>query len=77
MSNLILAIQEEPNHPLPRRALAACYAHMGRLDDARKILGELRSITPVIEPHIVNWRNPDHRDLYLTGLRLASGEHQT
>jgi len=50
---------------------------MGRLDDARKILGELRSITPVIEPHIVNWRNPDHRDLYLTGLRLASGEHQT
>jgi adenylate cyclase len=77
VSNLILAIQEEPNHPLPRRALAACYAHMGRLDDARKILGELRSITPVIEPHIVNWRNPDHRDLYLTGLRLASGEHQT
>jgi adenylate cyclase len=74
VSNLILAIQEEPNHPLPRRALAACYAHMGRLDDARKIIGELRAITPLIEPHIVNWRNPDHRDLYLTGLRLAAGQ---
>ena len=74
VSNLILAIQEEPHHPLPHRALAACYAHMGRLDDARKTVEQLSSITPLIEPNVVNWRNPEHRDLYLSGLRLAAQE---
>jgi Flp pilus assembly protein TadD len=32
---LLLAIQEDPSNPHPYRYLAACYAHMGRLDDAR------------------------------------------
>src|SRR5271167_447668 len=33
---LLLAIQDDPSHPNPHRYLAACYAHMGRLDDARE-----------------------------------------
>jgi len=32
---LLLGIQEDPSHPAAYRDLAACYAHMGRLDDAR------------------------------------------
>ena len=35
---LLLAIQEDPSFPLPYRSLAACYAHMGRLDEAREIV---------------------------------------
>ena len=34
-SNLLLSIQEHPGFPNSYRALASCYAHMGRLDDAR------------------------------------------
>jgi TolB-like protein/DNA-binding SARP family transcriptional activator len=72
--NLLLAIQERPNYPLPYRILAACYAHMGRLEDAHKIVARLRAITPLIVPSVVNWRNLEHRELYLSGLRLASDE---
>ncbi|HEX4193876.1 MAG TPA: CadC-family transcriptional regulator, partial [Stellaceae bacterium] len=32
---LLLAIQEDPSFPPPYRTLAACYAHLGRLDEAR------------------------------------------
>jgi len=32
---LLLAIQEDPSLPVPYRYLAACYAQMGRLDEAR------------------------------------------
>jgi len=44
---LILAIQDDPSYPQPYRVLAACYAHMGRLDEAREIVKRLRSISPV------------------------------
>jgi tetratricopeptide (TPR) repeat protein len=43
---LLLAIQEDPSHPQACRYLAACYAHMGRPDDAREIVGRVRAITP-------------------------------
>jgi adenylate cyclase len=71
---LLRALQERPNSPLPYRFLAACYAHMGRLDDAQSIVRRLRAITPVIVPDATHFRNPEHRDLYLSGLRLAAGE---
>jgi tetratricopeptide (TPR) repeat protein len=32
---LLLALQEDPSSTTPYRFLAACYAHAGRLDDAR------------------------------------------
>jgi len=35
---LLLAIQDDPSYPEPYRSLAACYAHMGRIDEARAIV---------------------------------------
>ena len=74
MPKLRLAIQEDPSHPLPYRYLAACYAHMGRLDEAREIIQRLRAITAVAKPDASHLRNAEQRELYLSGLRLAVGE---
>jgi tetratricopeptide (TPR) repeat protein len=71
---LLLAIQEDPGFPLPNRCLAACYAHMGQLDDARAIVERLRAISPVVVPDASFLRNPEHRELLLSGLRLVAGE---
>jgi len=72
--NLLLAIQEDPSLPVPYRYLAACYAQMGRLEDARQIVERLRAITPVVIADANFLRNAEHRELYLSGLRLAAGE---
>jgi adenylate cyclase len=71
---LLLAIQEDSSDPTPYRWLAACYAHMGRLDDAREVVARLRAITSAVVPDASFLRNPEHRELYLSGLRLAAGE---
>ena len=71
---LLLAIQEDPSFPEPYRFLAACYAQMDRLDDAREIVTRLRAITSVIIPDAIVLRNLEHRELYLSGLRLAAAE---
>jgi TolB-like protein/class 3 adenylate cyclase len=71
---LLLAIQEDPSRAAPYRVLAACYAHMGRLDDAQEIVARLRAITPIVMPRTSVMRNPEHRELLLSGLRLATGE---
>jgi len=71
---LLLAIQEDPGFREPYRFLAACYGHMGRLDDAREVVARLRAITSVVVPSIIYLRNPEHRELFLSGLRLAAGE---
>jgi adenylate cyclase len=56
------------------RFLASCYAQMGRLDEARETVKRLRNLTNVVVPSATNWRNRAHRELYLSGLRLAAGE---
>jgi adenylate cyclase len=71
---LLLAIQEDPSFAGPYRTLAACYAHMGRLDDAREIVARLRAITSVVVPHASSLWNAQRRELLLSGLRLAAGE---
>jgi adenylate cyclase len=71
---LLLAIQEDPSYPHAHRYLAACYAHMGRLDEAREVVGRLRAITPDVRPPVMTLRIPEHRELLLSGLRLAAGE---
>jgi TolB-like protein/class 3 adenylate cyclase len=71
---LLLAMQDDPSNPQSYRWLAACYAHMGRLDEAREIVTRLRLITPVVVPSGSQFRNPEYRELYLSGLRLAAGE---
>jgi hypothetical protein len=71
---LLLAIQEDPSLPVSYQFLAACYAHMDRLDDAHEIVARLRAITSVVIPDASFLRNPEHRELLLSGLRLAAGE---
>ena len=70
----MFAIQDYPSHPQSYRYLAACYAQMGRLDEARETFGRLRAITSVALPSMIPYRNPEHRELYLSGLRLAAGK---
>ncbi len=71
---LLLAIQDEPSFPQPYRCLAACYAHMGLQNEARDIVVQLRAISPAVMPTFVPFRNAEHRELFLSGLRLAAGE---
>jgi adenylate cyclase len=73
-AKLLLAIQDHPDFPAQYRSLAACYAHMGRLDEARAIVARLRAMTPLVVPGDLPYRNRDDRELFLSGLRLATGE---
>jgi adenylate cyclase len=49
-ANLLLAIQDNPGSTNPYRYLAACYAHMGRLNEARAVVAKLRANTPLVMP---------------------------
>jgi len=73
-ASLAMSLEEIPGWAVTYRHLAACYAHMGRLDEAREIVKRLRMITPVVIPSAIPYRNPEHRQLFLSGLRLAAGE---
>ena len=55
---LLLAIQDDPSFPTPYRYLAACYAHMGRLDEAREDRHAAARITPVVVPGAMLSRTP-------------------
>jgi adenylate cyclase len=68
---LFRSLQENQSWVLTYRLLASCYAHLGRLDEAQELVERLRRITPVLVPSASHWRNPEHRELYLSGLRLA------
>ena len=71
---LLQSIQENPGYPHSYRVLAACYAQMGRLDEAREIIVRLRVLTPDLVPSAAQLRSPADRDLFLSGLRAAAGE---
>jgi hypothetical protein len=47
---------------------------MGRLGEARGIVRRLRAITPLVVESATRYRNPELRELLLSGLRLAAGE---
>jgi hypothetical protein len=47
---------------------------MDRLDEAREIVQRLRAIGPVAIPDASYLRSAEHRELFLSGLRLAAGE---
>jgi adenylate cyclase len=72
--SLLLSLQEAPGWVPTYRFLASCYAQMGRLDEARATARRLRALTTEVVPAATHWRNPEHRELYLRGLRLAAGE---
>ena len=73
-AKLLLSVQNHPGFPHSYRVLAACYAHMGHLDEARAIVARLRIISPQVVPTDLPYRNPEDRELFLSGLRLAMGE---
>jgi adenylate cyclase len=68
---LSLSLHQHPNWVPTNRFLAACYGHLGQLDEAKIIIKRLRGLTPVVLPSADNWRNPEQREFYLSGLRLA------
>ena len=70
----LLVMQEDPSSTTTYRSLAACYAHMGRIEEAREVIARLRAITSRVMPTVSRLRNPEHRELFLSGLRLAAGE---
>jgi len=71
---LLRSLQEKPNWVPTHRFLASCYAHMGRLDEAREMVRRLRTLTNVVVPGAEHWRDPNSREFYLSGLRLAASE---
>jgi hypothetical protein len=71
---LLLSLQEHPDWVPTNRFLAACYAHLSELDEAKMIIKRLRALTPVVLPRADHWRDPEQREFYLSGLRLAMSE---
>ena len=73
-AKLIESLERAPNFTISLRFLAACYAHMGRLAAALEIVQRLLVITPVVVPAGLAFRDPEQREILLSGLRLAAGE---
>ena len=46
------------------------------LDEAHETVRRLRTLTTELVPSAAHWRNPEHRELFLSGLRVAIGEAQ-
>ena len=68
------SLEQHPTLALTYRFLAACYAHMGRLQEAREVVDRLRTISRVVVPSVTPFRNPEHSELLLSGLRQAAGK---
>jgi pentatricopeptide repeat protein len=72
-AKLLESLERAPSFTVTYRVLAACYAHMGRLDEAREIVRRLRALTPGVMESAIRYRNREHRELFLSGLHLAAG----
>jgi pentatricopeptide repeat protein len=73
-ANLRASLDLAPTFPVTYRVLASCYAHMGRIDEAREIVRRLRVMTPAVMEPGTRYRNPEFRELFLSGMRLAAGQ---
>jgi TolB-like protein/class 3 adenylate cyclase len=71
---LVRSLQVHQSWVPTYRFLAACYAHLGQMDKAQEIVMQLRAMTNDVVPKATHWRVAEHRELYLSGLRLAAGE---
>jgi TolB-like protein/class 3 adenylate cyclase len=72
-ARLLLAIEQDPYWTYSHAYLAACYAHTGRLAEAREALSRWHAVAPQFS----GWgfmRNPEHRKMLEDGLHLAAGE---
>jgi adenylate cyclase len=68
---LSLSLQQHPNWVPTHRFLAACYGHLGQWDEAKSTIERLRALTSVVLPNADNYRDPEQRAFFLSGLRLA------
>jgi len=64
-------LERNPHQTLASRFLAASYAHLGRFKEAREIG---RRLGPALWDDGLRFRNLEQRELYLSGLRLASSQ---
>jgi adenylate cyclase len=71
--NFRLTVRQVPGWPASYRFLAACYAHLGRLDEARAAIEQLRSIGADLMPSLP-FPNREMHELLVSGLCLAAGE---
>jgi adenylate cyclase len=60
-AKLVVSLEGLPSFTTTYRFLASCYAHMGRLDEARSIVTRLKAITPI-----------KFRATFLTGTRSTA-----
>jgi pentatricopeptide repeat protein len=74
-SGSMQAREEDPS-PIAYQALIACYAHLGRLAEARDALSRLRSISSEIAPPASRLVTlvPEFCKLVQSGLQLAIAE---
>jgi len=70
---LLPAMEQHRTWPTPYRFLAASYAHMERIEEAREIVRRLRAVSSNVLV-TADLRKPEHQELLLSGLRLAMGE---
>ena len=68
--NFRLTLRQVPDWPSSYRFLAACYAHLRRLDDARAAIEQLRAMGAAIVPRQA-FPNREVHELLISGLRLA------
>src|SRR5262249_35716536 len=69
---LLAALEELPGYAAAYRFLAACYAHLGRLDEARAIVTRLPQIASQVATDAERgMRDSEQRQLPLSGLRLS------
>src|SRR5262249_56670803 len=57
---LLPALEETPGFPVACRYLAACYAGIRRLDEARDVVQRLRAITPAVLPPDIMYLRTAH-----------------
>jgi TolB-like protein len=74
IATLRIALAELPSFTPTYRALAASYALLGRMDEARATIERLRALDAVVLPGPGAFRNPAHVELFARGLKLAAGE---
>jgi adenylate cyclase len=69
---LLASMQVAPSYVTPYYYLAACYAHLGRHDDARDTIKRLATLTtPAADPLVSMPQPPEQRAFFLAGYRAA------
>jgi pentatricopeptide repeat protein len=76
VENFRLAIQQKPAFPWPYRLLACCYGHLGRREEAREVIAQLREMGTEALPREMHNSGFERAfgEILRSGLRLAMGE---